>query len=60
MKQSRKKWGGTGEENGRTGEKEEEHSMVYMYKNAMMNPIILYGNWRINKVDYKRIVSPEG
>lgn len=34
--------------------KVEEFSMISRCENAMMEPIILYGNQSINKVDYQK------
>lgn len=52
-KQSRKKWRGTGGKWERK-RKDEEFSTISMCENAMMEPIILYGNQSIDKVDYKK------
>lgn len=44
-----------GGENGRGREKNEEFSVISMWENAMMKPIILHGKQSINKVVYKKI-----
>lgn len=37
--------------------KDEEFSTISMCENAMMEPIILYGNQSIDKVDYKKKIA---